>query len=42
MELVGFTGQIEFDESKSDGTPRKLLDESRLAKLGVETFDHPG
>src|SRR6185312_7957619 len=31
---VGFTGQISFDTSRPDGTPRKLLDVSRLAKLG--------
>jgi GDP-L-fucose synthase len=31
---VGFTGGISFDTSRPDGTPRKLLDVSRLAKLG--------
>ena len=31
---VGFTGKIGFDTSKPDGTPRKLLDVSRLANLG--------
>jgi GDP-L-fucose synthase len=31
---VGFSGQIEWDTSKPDGTPRKLLDVSRLSKLG--------
>ncbi len=31
---VGFTGRIVFDASKPDGTPRKLLDVSRLAALG--------
>jgi GDP-L-fucose synthase len=31
---VGYTGQISFDTSRPDGTPRKLLDVSRLAKLG--------
>ena len=31
---VGFTGTISFDPSRPDGTPRKLLDVSRLAKLG--------
>src|SRR5579863_8920115 len=31
---VGFTGKISFDPSKPDGTPRKLLDVGRLAKLG--------
>jgi GDP-L-fucose synthase len=32
--VVGFSGQIEWDTTKPDGTPRKLLDVSRLAKLG--------
>jgi GDP-L-fucose synthase len=31
---VGYTGSISFDPSRPDGTPRKLLDVSRLAKLG--------
>jgi GDP-L-fucose synthase len=31
---VGYTGGISFDASKPDGTPRKLLDVSRLAALG--------
>ena len=31
---VGFTGRIEYDLSKADGTPRKLLDSSRLNLLG--------
>jgi GDP-L-fucose synthase len=33
-EIVGFSGQIVMDTSKPDGTPRKLLDISRLAALG--------
>jgi len=33
-ETVGFTGTISFDASKPDGTPRKLLDVSRLQALG--------
>jgi GDP-L-fucose synthase len=33
-DTVGFTGQIVFDTSKPDGTPRKLLDTSRAANLG--------
>jgi GDP-L-fucose synthase len=32
--VVGFKGAIRFDTSKPDGTPRKLLDTSRLATLG--------
>ncbi|HLQ02460.1 MAG TPA: GDP-L-fucose synthase [Burkholderiales bacterium] len=31
---VGFRGTLEFDKSKPDGTPRKLLDVSRLRKFG--------
>jgi GDP-L-fucose synthase len=34
MDTVGFTGRIVFDPSKPDGTPRKLLDVSRMAALG--------
>ena len=34
MKTVGFEGRIVFDSSKPDGTPRKLLDVSRLASLG--------
>jgi GDP-L-fucose synthase len=34
MHVVGFHGAIRFDTSKPDGTPRKLLDVSRLAALG--------
>jgi GDP-L-fucose synthase len=32
--VVGYTGDISFDTSRPDGTPRKWLDVSRLAKLG--------
>ncbi|HEY5757655.1 MAG TPA: GDP-L-fucose synthase [Steroidobacter sp.] len=34
QEIVGFAGRIRFDTSKPDGTPRKLLDTSRLSELG--------
>ncbi len=34
MRVVGFDGRIAFDTSKPDGTPRKLLDVSRLTALG--------
>lgn len=33
-EAVGFGGEIVYDATKPDGTPRKLLDVSRLTKLG--------
>jgi GDP-L-fucose synthase len=33
-ETVGFTGRIEWDASKPDGTPRKLLDVSKLRGMG--------
>lgn len=33
-EIVGYGGQLLFDPSKLDGTPRKLLDISKLADLG--------
>ncbi len=33
-EVVGFDGRVEWDTSKPDGTPRKLLDVSRLKGLG--------
>jgi GDP-L-fucose synthase len=32
--VVGFTGKVEWDSTKPDGTPRKLLDVSKLASLG--------
>ena len=34
MSVVGFSGRIIFDATKPDGTPRKLLDVSRLRDLG--------
>lgn len=33
-EIVGFQGELVFDTSKPDGTPRKLLDVSKLKSLG--------
>lgn len=33
-KTVGFSGQIDFDTSKPDGTPRKLMDISRLESMG--------
>jgi GDP-L-fucose synthase len=34
--VVGFQGETVWDTSKPDGTPRKLLDVSRLRALGWE------
>ncbi|MCU0819740.1 MAG: GDP-L-fucose synthase [Beijerinckiaceae bacterium] len=33
-KVVGFGGTLEYDRSKPDGTPRKLMDVSKLAELG--------
>lgn len=33
-DIVGYTGDITFDQSKPDGTPRKLMDVSKLNELG--------
>ena len=33
-QVVGFSGTIDFDASKPDGTPRKLMDSARLNSLG--------
>lgn len=37
-QVVGYTGEIIFDTLKPDGTPRKLMDVSRLNKLGRSTL----
>jgi GDP-L-fucose synthase len=34
MSAIGYSGRLKFDATKPDGTPRKLLDVSRLAGLG--------
>ena len=34
VKTVGFEGTVEFDASKPDGTPRKLIDVSKLHSLG--------
>ena len=34
VATVGFEGEVEFDSSKPDGTPRKLIDVSKLHSLG--------
>ena len=33
-EIAGFEGEIVYDTSKPDGTPRKLLEVSRVSELG--------
>ena len=38
--IVEFEGDIEFDTSKPDGTPRKLLDVSRARSLGWRVLSH--
>ena len=35
-DVVGFPGELAFDSSKPDGTPRKLLDISKIRSLGWE------
>ena len=34
VEVIGYEGKLVFDTTKPDGTPRKLMDVSRLARLG--------
>jgi GDP-L-fucose synthase len=38
-EVVGFQGEVIWDESKPDGTPRKLLDITKLKNLGYEPHE---
>lgn len=33
-EIVGYKGEIRWDRTKPDGTPRKLMDNTRMAELG--------
>jgi GDP-L-fucose synthase len=33
-EIIGFNGKIEYDSTKPDGTPRKLMDVTRINSLG--------
>ncbi len=33
-DIVGYSGNIDFDTSKPDGMPRKLMDVGRAARLG--------
>jgi GDP-L-fucose synthase len=34
VSVIGYSGRLEFDSTKPDGTPRKLLDVARLSNLG--------
>ena len=34
VEVVGYDGPVVTDSSKTDGTPRKLMDNAKLARLG--------
>ena len=39
-DIVGYKGELKFDTSKPDGTPRKLLDVSKIQNIGwVSQFD---
>lgn len=40
QEIVGFTGAINYDLSKPDGTPRKLMDVGKLSNLGWKASTH--
>jgi GDP-L-fucose synthase len=33
-EVVGYEGELKWDTTKPDGTPRKLMDNSKIAGLG--------
>ena len=35
-QVVGFKGELSFDTEKPDGTPRKLIDITRLKRMGWE------
>ena len=37
-DVVGFSGKLAFDNSKPDGTPRKLLDIKILTVLGWKAY----
>lgn len=40
QHITGFQGTIRFDTSKPDGTPRKLMDVSKLNRLGWHAHIH--
>jgi GDP-L-fucose synthase len=37
QEITGFTGELRFDKTKPDGTPRKLMDVGKLEALGFKS-----
>jgi GDP-L-fucose synthase len=39
-EIIGFSGELVFDTAKPDGTPRKLMDVSKINKLGWHYRTH--
>ena len=39
LSVIDYTGRLHFDTTKPDGTPRKLLDVTRLTELGMATED---
>ena len=39
-EVVGFQGEVVWDKSKPDGTPRKLLDITKLIDLGYQLYKY--
>ena len=39
QQVVGYQGEIIWDSSKPDGTPRKLMDVSKLKSLGWQATD---
>lgn len=40
VKVIGYAGELVFDITKPDGTPRKLMDVSRLVRLGWKTGTH--
>jgi GDP-L-fucose synthase len=40
LDVIGFSGEIFYDQSRPDGTPQKLLDVSRLSELGWRSRIH--
>jgi GDP-L-fucose synthase len=34
VKIIGYTGEVRWDTTKPNGTPRKLMDSSRISSLG--------